>query len=66
MTVRLSRKWIYECSCSAPEELFRLWENVSQEIRDLISENGLPCDRGGVPGPWCNDCEFGKVERYDE
>jgi len=66
MTVRLTVTWTYVFSCSAPEEFFRLWENVSQETRDLIPPGGLPCDGGGVPGPWCSDCEFGKVEKYDD
>jgi hypothetical protein len=46
--------------------MFEKWENVPQTIRDLIPKNGLPCDGGGRPGTWCRDCQFGKVEEFDE
>jgi len=58
--------WTYECRCFASEEMFDKRENISQVVRDLIPKNGLPCDGGGRPGPWCKDCEFGKVEEFDE
>lgn len=58
--------WTYDCRCFAPWALFLKWEDLPQEVRDLIPKNGLPCDGGGRPGLWCRDCEFGKVEEFDE
>lgn len=63
---RATNTWTYECKCFAPEAMFEKWENVPQTIRDLIPKNGLPCDGGGRPGTWCRDCQFGKVEEFDE
>lgn len=63
--LRRATTWASECQCYAPEEMFERWENVSQKVRDLIPKNGLPCDGGGRPGPWCTDCEFGNVNEND-
>ena len=64
--LRAMTTWTYECRCFAPESMFDKWQDIPQEVRDLIPDNGLPCDGGGRPGPWCRDCKFGKVEEFDE
>jgi hypothetical protein len=64
--VRARATITYECQCTCPPAMFRKWEDIPQDVRDMIPANGLPCDGGGTPGEWCKDCKWGKVEECDE
>ena len=65
---------IYECGAPEKEVLDSEWENIPDEHKKIINEQGgLPCDGGGVPGDWClcvskgfGKCRYLKgVEKYD-
>ena len=54
-------------SCFIPEEyLTASEEEIPQEALNMImSQNGLPCDGGGVPGSWCERCYWGTSSEED-
>jgi hypothetical protein len=59
----MPRVSLWEFTCHAPEELFQEWEDVPDDIKAEIDENGpLPCSGDGGVGPWCADCRFGEEE----
>ena len=63
--VRAKTEWEY--SCTAPNVLFTdNWESAPQETLETMNkQNGLPCDGGGRPGPWCTRCHWGQEEDFD-
>ena len=68
---RLSTTWIYHCH--APDDVFvPEYDDMSPECRAIIeARNGIPCEGGGVPGPWCEDsllsfCPWAKHEELDD
>lgn len=75
MTTRTKFRYISSIvySCDAPDIVFsENWDEVPQEHKDLISDCGLRCDGGGVPGHWCDEgfsgCPYfgGKEVEEDE
>lgn len=49
--------------CFADPVLFLPWDEMTSEARDEFDVNGpIPCEGGGVPGEWCEQCRFGNVE----
>lgn len=59
---------IVEVHCDAPDDMFGAWEEVSEETRDLLDEQGpTRCDGGGYVGFWCENCPYcGLFERDDD
>lgn len=56
-----------ECTCFADPVLFLDWDEVPAEAQNEISVNGpIPCEGGGLPGEWCQDCRFGKLSDPEE
>lgn len=52
--------------CYAANELFLPWDQLSQRAKDEFDNNGpIPCEGGGVPGPWCDNCRFGSIGEPD-
>ena len=56
---RATAEWRY--SCYADDRYFvPAYADVPAHLKDELAMNGgLPCDAGGVPGPWCRHCRFG-------
>ena len=65
--------------CFAPESIFMgedenghiqasKWEDIPERWQRIIKKmGGLPCDGGGIPGPWCikGDCLFFQMRESD-
>ena len=50
------------CQCLAKPVLFLDWDKMPKSAQQEFTKNGpIPCEGGGVPGPWCEECRFGKV-----
>ena len=46
--------------CHADPLCFIAWAAVPQILQAQLETLGtLPCDRNGIPGPWCAGCAFG-------
>jgi hypothetical protein len=62
--------YITEAECDAPDIVFDTPKNEDipdEEIQGIIEEqNGLPCDVGGKPGDWCQDCYWGSYDVKDD
>lgn len=55
------------CQCYGAPELFLAWDDMPRAVRQEFEKNGpIPCEGGGVPGPWCEDCRFGKVHEPED
>ena len=53
--------------CHAARGLFLAWDEMEPEGRDEFNLNGpIPCEGGGVPGEWCEECRFGTVDHDRE
>ena len=63
---RRTSTWLYHCD--APDEVFApTWEEIPEQFREMIDEmNGLRCDGGGVPGPWCEPCCWAQLEDMED
>ncbi|GAG77358.1 unnamed protein product [marine sediment metagenome] len=62
MTRRNRTMYLYDCH-APPEAIDRDWHNMPGRIKNTILEmSGLRCDGGGVPGPWCESCKWGKTD----
>jgi hypothetical protein len=54
---------LYRFRCHAEPGYFLPWAEVPEALQDELDVNGgLPCEGGGVPGLWCQDCRFGSSE----
>ena len=53
--------WVFECHAD-PGFFGDERTLTAAHHADLAAHNGLPCDGGGVPGPWCEHCRFGHDE----
>jgi hypothetical protein len=52
--------------CHARDSLFGPWEDMTAADRNEFIENGpIPCEGGGVPGSWCENCRFGAASILD-
>lgn len=50
------------CHCHAQPVLFLPWDKMPKAAQQEFAINGpIPCEGGGLPGPWCADCRFGVV-----
>jgi len=66
-TVRQSMWYRYDCTI--PEIALTAEDDaaIPPEVLSFLEQGrGLPCDGGGVPGPWCERCPWGKCEEYDD
>ena len=56
------RETSVDCSCYADPVLFLPWDDLPARAKKEFEKNGgIPCEGGGLPGPWCADCRFGEV-----
>ena len=57
---RATTEWLYVCY--ADDGYFLpSYDDVPVYLKDELNTNGgLPCDGGGMPGPWCCHCRFGE------
>jgi hypothetical protein len=61
-TTTVTRSW-----CNGPDAAFGAEAAVLEAMMAAIRDHGgLPCDGGGVPGPWCNDCAWGDSRVEEE
>lgn len=50
-------------TCYAAPVLFIRWDDMPKGAKDEFDRNGpIPCEGGGTPGEWCEQCRFGQVE----
>lgn len=48
--------------CFADPVLFLDWDEMPLGARGEFEVRGpIPCEGGGVPGEWCEQCRFGNV-----
>jgi hypothetical protein len=60
-THRSTALWRFRCY--ADPRYFLPWDEVPDVLKDELEANGeLPCEGGGMPGWWCEECRFGKGE----
>ena len=59
---RDTAEWLY--ICYADEHYFvPSYDDVPVDLKNELETNGgLPCDGGGVPGPWCRHSRFGDAQ----
>jgi hypothetical protein len=56
----------YVFYCHAPLELKEPWDKLIAVAKREFSKHGpIPCQRGFKPGPWCEQCRFGKSVEQD-
>ena len=60
---RETKTVLITAECLADPGLFLDWDEMTSEARDEFDVNGpIPCEGGGVPGEWCEQCRFGEVD----
>lgn len=58
---RARASWVF--MCLAHPLYFVAWALVPPGLKDELETNGgLPCEGGGLPGPWCEACRFGEAQ----
>lgn len=65
--LRARRVTITRAECFAKPVLFQPWDDMPKAAQREFETNGpIPCEGGGLPGPWCGDCRFGSVESPED
>lgn len=66
LTTRKVLTYTFTAECYADPALFKPWEQLSMAEQDEFGLHGsIPCEGGGVPGSWCEDCRFGEVSAFE-
>lgn len=53
----------FSAACYADKRMFvKEFTDMPKPMQEIFNVISLPCEGGGVPGWWCEQCVFGEIE----